>query len=131
MSKNSGQNSFQDWNNVVIGKKSIQTQLKEGTLKKEIVEKKGAAKNSQNLQPDNLRKIEKEEIGHLQTPSHSLSTQIQQARAAKKLTQDQLNNLCNFPKGTVASYEKGTIVTNPQHLQTMSRHLGIVLKKNA
>lgn len=132
MSKNFGDVSGQDWQEVKIGKKkSIDQMVREGTLKKEIVEKQGAAKNSQITTGADIsaRKMEEEEIGHHQTPSHNLSLQIQQARSSKKMTQTQLDALCNFPKGTVSSYERGTAIINSNHLQTMSRHLGVILKK--
>ncbi len=131
MSKHSNEKPTQDWTPVTIGKpKSVEQQLKAGTLVKDIKEKQGAAKNTQTVSDINARKLEQEEIGHHKVPSHSLQIQIQQARTAKKLTQDQLNTLCCFPKGTVASYENGKAIINSQQLQTMSKHLGVTLKKN-
>lgn len=131
MSKHSADKPVQDWNTTTISKpKSLQDQIRAGTATRVIKEKQGAAKNTQNSIDVNARKLEQEEIGHLPTPSHALSIQIQQARTAKKLTQDQLNTLCNFPKGTVGTYENGKAIINSQHLQTMSKHLGVILKKN-
>lgn len=132
--------SDQDWKPVVISKKTAPSkmsqkqlleQIKSGTVKKEIIEKQNGSKNTQHTSDIDPRTLEANEIGHHKTPSISLSTQIQQARIAKQLTQTQLNVLCNFPKGTVNSYESGKAIINSLELQTMSKHLGVTLKKNA
>lgn len=124
----------QDWATVNIGKSTktpLSQQIRNGTVKRDIVEKQGAAKNTQSSAEINARKLEENEIGHHPTPSHSLAIQIQQARTAKKMTQDQLNTACNFPKGTVSLYENGKAIVNNTQLQTMSKQLGVTLKKNA
>lgn len=138
--KTTTSNQNQDWKPVVLSKKKNPTnltqtelvkQLKTGAVTREIKEKQGGSKNTQYVSDINARKLEENEIGRHQKPSHNLSTQIQQARNAKNLTQTQLNALCNFPKGTVANYENGSAIINSMELQAMSKHLGVILKKNA
>lgn len=120
----------QDWKSVNVGSgPSVAKQLQQGTLKKAIVEKQGGSGNAQSASAVSAKKIEATEIGTLPTPSHDLSMQIQQARVAKKLTQVQLNQQCNFKKGTVADYECGKALRNPQELVMMSRVLGITLRE--
>ena len=140
MSKQTPNNIEQQWETVTIGKKVSTSQLSQqqllkqiqaGNVKKQIVEKQHAAKNTQHISDIDARKLETNEIGHHQTPSHNLSTQIQQARNAKNLTQTQLNLLCNFPKGTVNTYESGKAIINQNELNIMSKHLGVTLKKNS
>lgn len=122
----------QDWTPVVLTKpKSVEQQLRDGTATKIIKDKQGAAKNTQVTSDISAKKLEENEIGHHQTPSRTLAIQIQQARTAKKITQEQLNTACNFPKGTVTLYENGKAIINSSELQTMSKHLGVTLKKNA
>lgn len=122
--------SHQDWKPVVIGKgPSLQAQIANGTVKKDIIEKPNAAKNKQTTVDTDMRKIENTEIGHHVTSTHTLSQQIQQARTAKKLTQLQLNTACNFKKNTVADYEAGRAIVNSNELVAMSKVLGVTLKK--
>lgn len=133
-----GQPPSQDWTPVSINKavkpmtqQEVRVGVAKGALKKEIIGKEGAAKNTQIKSDIDARKIEESEIGHHQTPSHNLAIQIAQARNAKNFTQTQLNNLCNFPKGTVAGYENGKAIVDSVQLQAMSRQLGITLKKKS
>ncbi len=50
------------------------------------------------------------------------------ARLAKKLTQDQTDVLCSFPKHTIKGLEAGTLIPNHNHFCVISRTLGINLK---
>ena len=121
----------QDWKPVNVGNGgkgvSITKQIAEGKLTKTIVEKQHAAKNVQN--PVDSKKVENNEIGHIETADRSLSIQIQQARAAKKMTQQQLDTACNFPSKTVTGYENGKGAIVSEQLQKMSTVLGVRLEK--
>lgn len=75
-----------------------------------------------------VRKLENESV-KLATAPRDMGIAIQQARSAKKLTQDQLDQQCSFPKGTIKSYENGTAIVNGAQLQRINRVLGINLKK--
>ena len=46
------------------------------------------------------------------------------ARIAKKLTQEQLDQLCGFPKHSVREFEAGRRVPNGKEIGLISRHLG-------
>jgi ribosome-binding protein aMBF1 (putative translation factor) len=130
MSLNKNNKTIQDWEEVVFNKpKSIEKQIMEGKLVKEIVEKKGMSKNKQSSST-NVKKLDETEIGHHKTPSHNLSMLIQKARLSKKMTQISLDSMCNFSKGTVASYENGKAIIDCNQLQVMSRCLNIALNKN-
>jgi hypothetical protein len=52
------------------------------------------------------------------------------ARLAKKLTQDQTDVLCAFPKHTIKGLEAGTVIPNHNHFRVISRELGVNLKIN-
>ena len=130
MSKQQPFQFTQDWKPVQLSKpKSVAQGLKDGTLTKKIKEKEGAAKNTQTTTDISAAKLEENEIGRHKTSSRTLAMQIQQARLAKNLSQDDLNKKCNFPKGTVTSYENGKAIVNSTELRTMSTNLGINLKK--
>jgi ribosome-binding protein aMBF1 (putative translation factor) len=120
----------QDWTHVNVGRgTSIAKQLATGQLKKEIIAKSTVVKNKQTSTGMDARVIENTEIGTLPTATHDLAQQIQQARMAKKLTQVQLNQACNFTKGTVGDYESSRAIVNVTELQKMSKILGTILKK--
>jgi hypothetical protein len=52
------------------------------------------------------------------------------ARLAKKLTQDQADALCAFPKHTFKGLEAGSLVPNHNHFRVISRELQLNLKIN-
>ena len=52
------------------------------------------------------------------------------ARLAKKLTQDQADALCAFPKHTFKGLEAGSLVPNHNHFRIISRELQVNLKVN-
>jgi putative transcription factor len=112
-SKNTQNNNFahQDWEPVVLQKTAVQNKTPKYQPSEQAIRDK---------------KIENNEI-MLQTSSVTLRKQIQQARMAKALTQDQLNSQCNFPKGTVQRYENGSAIVNNAHISKMSRTLNVKL----
>ncbi len=55
-----------------------------------------------------IRKIENEDIRL--SSSGSIKTEIQKKRVEMKLTQEQLDNLCAFARGTIQKYENGSII---------------------
>jgi len=112
-SKNTKNSDFvhQDWEPVVLKKTATQNKT---------------SKFQPSEQSIRDKKIENNEI-MLQTSSITLRKQIQQARAAKALTQDQLNVQCNFPKGTIQRYENGSAIVNNAHVNKMSRILNVKL----
>jgi ribosome-binding protein aMBF1 (putative translation factor) len=123
----------QDWKPVTTGtKQSIDSQIRSGKLKKEIVAKDGAGQNKQLASSSDLdpRVIEANEIGTIPTPSKAVSDQIRDARVAKRWTQVELNQKCSFPPGTVRDYESGVATYKQQEIDKMSRVLGVVIKKN-
>jgi ribosome-binding protein aMBF1 (putative translation factor) len=112
-SKNTQNSNYahQDWDPVVLKKTTIQTKTPKFQPSEQAIRDK---------------KIENNEI-MLQTSTITLRKQIQQARTAKALTQDQLNAQCNFPKGTVQRYENGSAIVNNAHINKMSRILNVKL----
>lgn len=112
-SKNTQNDSFshQDWTQVVL-KKSIPAQKKSVT--------------PQSQEAIRANKIDNGEIT-IPTSSLVLQKQIQQARTAKGMTQNDLNVRCNFPKNTVQQYENGNAVVNMAHVSKMSKILGVKL----
>jgi ribosome-binding protein aMBF1 (putative translation factor) len=122
----------QDWNTTVLTKKlSTNDKIIKGILKKDIVEKKDACKNKQNITNDiDPKKLEENEIGTLPTPGMNLCKQISTARVDKKISQKDLDKKCNFVSGTVQKYENGTAIYHQHEIDKMSKMLGVTLKKN-
>jgi hypothetical protein len=79
---------------------------------------------------DDLRKLEAESV-KLVTPTLDMKLEIQRARVAKKMTQDQLDLACSFQKNTTKSYENGTAIVNGATLAKINRALGTNIKKPA
>jgi len=115
----------QDWNTVVIRGKSAP----KNKGKTETAMKFNGGKNRTDSEV-NVRKLESEEGGHLETVSRDLSLMIQQARLAKKLKQSDLAKQCSLPLDKIKNYENGQAQPNNQELQKMSKVLGVTLKKN-
>jgi len=119
----------QDWTPVILRREKTKEQKKrDGEVT--TYRNKNAGKNTQastytakNLADDDVPKVE-----HV---SHSLSVQIQQARAAKKMTQKELAQKINEKIDVVRDYENGKAIPNGAVLNKMNKALGVVLKKNA
>lgn len=118
----------QDWQTVSIGKKKtdaekIKEMLANGTATRDIVRK--TVQTGPNLQ--NLENTD--DIPKIVTSDLNLSKQIQQARCAKKWTQDDFAKKCCIQSSVIKAYEAGTAVVKVPELERMSKELGIVLKK--
>merc|ERR1711907_857001 len=74
---------------------------------------------------------EADEAGHIEKVSLDLRIKIQQARMAKKMTQDQVAKAINEKKQTVNEYESGKAVPNQQVLGKLERILGAKLRGGA
>lgn len=96
----------------------------------ETVTKFNAAKNKNVVSDVNAKKLETEEVGKIETVSHSLSLQIQKARLNKKMTQKELAKKLNIPLNTIQNYENGKGVPKGPELQKIGNILGVTLKKN-
>jgi len=127
----------QDWTPVDAGHgvkndpETIKKLTRLGKAKKEIIEKRNASKNPQQTSKSDLnpKKIEENEIWKVPTPTLKLSLQVQKARTAKKMTQEEVDKACNFPKYTTLGYENGKGIIDSKQLEKMSKILGVVLKK--
>lgn len=88
----------------------------------------GAANHS--LGPTNAKKLDEDEgnYKHREIP-HEFKKALMQARAAKKLTQKELAQLCNLPAGTIQEYESGKAVPEGAVISKLNRHLGVTLPK--
>jgi len=123
----------QDWKQVVITKKApraaASTASASGPAKKF-----SAGSNRQSGPLSDFKKIEESDITKLVTSTRDMGLTIQRARMAlsektgKSVLQTDLDNMCGFPRGTVASYENGTAIVNPLQTQKMSLILGVPIK---
>jgi putative transcription factor len=124
--------SYPDRKPVVLRKPITKEEaLKKGQF---VVEKKqglSVGGNKQSNTDINLRKIEESEDFRPSVVTFELAKQIQNARAAKKLTQKELASRCNVPVGTIQSYENTNTNTSfdTKVLQKLSAVLGVTLKK--
>jgi ribosome-binding protein aMBF1 (putative translation factor) len=101
----------QDWNNVVLHKKT------DTPLCKPI---------SQEQQRDIklLKKVENDELKHDKI-TIEIRTTIQQYRASQKWTQKDLANRCNLPVTVINEIESGKAIYNAQHINKIKRVLKI------
>lgn len=76
-----------------------------------------------------LKKIEDVEIAELPRPSREMAQKIQQARLEKKLTQKDVDRMCNFAPNTVSKYENCSCVIKQNELNILSRVLGISIRR--
>jgi ribosome-binding protein aMBF1 (putative translation factor) len=119
----------QDWKPVVLVKpKTKETELKKGNF---VTEKKFSAGTNKNNKSDILaRKLEDEEIPVIAKVSKKLADAISDGRRNKNLTRKELANLCNMKESDITLYETCKAIPRNDQLQLMSKHLGIVLRKN-
>jgi putative transcription factor len=119
----------QDWKPVVIVNKKVQQEEAILNGKTETIQKFDAGKNKQNENKNMLKIEEKVEEGDLHTASISknLRMTIQQERNKKKWTRKDLALKCNLPESIIADYENGKGVPNQQHINKISRALGVPL----
>jgi ribosome-binding protein aMBF1 (putative translation factor) len=105
----------QDWNNVVLKKRSNKPKSNEDAFRVakmsgetvDTVKKFNAGKNTSNAKQPviSARKLEADEEIALPKVSHNLALKIQQARLAAGLTQKELGNSINsFPLSNIFSY---------------------------
>lgn len=123
----------QDWQPVILSKKTTKPKTSSSGLQtggqKET--KFDAAKNRQTTQALSTAKLDVDEIGVIPKATPEMAKQIQRLRMAHtpKLTQVELDRLCNFPSGTVALYEKCDAIVKQDQLNKMSKHLGEQIRK--
>ena len=104
---------------------------KEGKATNETIKKFNAGTNKSANTGFNASKIEENaEEGdlHHKTVSYDLKLQIQRARQDKGMTQKELATKCNLAHNIIIDYESGKIIPNHNHLQMMSKVLGVTLK---
>lgn len=98
----------------------------------EIQKKNAGGKNQQNEKPlarkfeeDIKNPITAEVDFKINRVSPEVSKQLQQARVAKKMTQDQLAKQLSMDVGIIKSYENGTAIPNGQILAKIKRKLAM------
>ena len=121
----------QDWEPVVLRKtKTTKELVKEGSDKVNTVRRSTsnthaksvpAKKKDFDFDPANATKIA--------VSNHDLALAIQNARKDKSMTQQQLDNACNFAKNTTRDYENGTAVVSINQIVLMDRILGTKLPR--
>lgn len=129
--------SHQDWKSVTItglqSKKTLAEQIRTGEVKRDIVAKENGGKNSHVAKPV---VPDVDEIVVPPVTTRAVGDQIRDARNSetnkqnKKLTQRELDRLCNFSPGTVQTYENNTAIYSQQNIDRISKVLGVTIKKN-
>jgi len=97
--------------------------------KKTITERFGASGNKQNTSDVNYHKLDNEEIPKLNFSNKDIADQIQQSRIAKKLTRENLAQLCSLPLSTIRDYETQKAIINGNELAKIGKALGVIIKK--
>ena len=126
----------QDWTEVVVRKTQKQKLAGMSSAQQTAALKRAGAVATERKtghhtgESAHLRKLEEstETFSHA-TVDRALSQAIQQARIAKKLTQQQLATAINENARIIQSYENGQAIPNPQVLLKLDRALGTHLPR--
>lgn len=112
----------QDWKPVIFRKSKSQLQ-KEGKIKKEKVLN---TKRPNSKQCDvNFKKLDGDDVPPTKYVPKDIAKQIQQARTAKKMTQQDLANRLNVKKTIINDLESGKMILNKGFVNRVKRVLGI------
>ena len=109
----------QDWKPVVF---------KNPKAKKSLVQKKKVVKsnlNSNSITNVNAKKLDDAEDVKLQHIPKSIGKQIQQARNAQKITQQDLANRLSVKKSIINDLESGKMLKNNQFVNKVKRALNL------
>ena len=108
----------QDWKPVIFSKpkKSIVETKKTTVVKKNL--------NSNSISNVNIKKMEAEDVKVEYIPK-SIGKEIQQARTALKLSQQDLANRLSVKKNVINDLESGKMVKNNQFVSKVKRILNI------
>lgn len=108
-------NDFQDWEPKTLKKKTNNVDPNSSKTSR------SRAQMANDFDPENITKP----VMSTQTMAQA----IQSARTSKNLTQSQLDKACNLPKGTIQSYESNKAQYNAEHINKISRQLGVKLPR--
>ena len=106
--------SHQDWEPIILRPKYVQ--------KPQTEHKPQPVSNTLKVE----NKVDEGDLS-VNRVSHNVKLEIQKARLAKGLTQEQLANKCNMPVATVRSYENGTAIPLAHQLSKLRKVLGVPL----
>ena len=116
---------MQDWDPMILNKKLDS-------------KNNSRSNNSSNTKPKlsddahKLYKIEAEDdVQPIKKVSHTLKTQIQSARCAKKISQKDLANKINVQETVIKDYELGKAVPDVKIVNKIGKALGVTLKMNS
>jgi len=126
---NNNQNEQNNYNcdTITINKKT------KNTVKVDKLAKNNTTPNSttyfDSRKARKLEELHEEGDFTLERSSKKLQTSIINGRNTLKLNQEEFAKLCNIQVGILRSYERGTLVPTNEHLNIMSRKLGVTLTK--
>lgn len=118
--------THQDWNTVVISKKSKKSNNSSSSNKDN---------KSNTYHGPQMSKIQRKALDNdgspdrLPTIDRKISLNIQQARQAKNLTRKQLANIINQPVTVIAEYEDGKAIPKADVINKLEKALGKQLRK--
>ena len=113
----------QDWKPVIFRKSKSQLQ-KEGRVKKDKV-LSTKRPNSNSSTSANLRKLDGDDVEPTKYVPKDTAKLIQQARTAKKMTQQDLAHRLNVKKNVINDLESGKMVLNIGFVNKVKRILGV------
>lgn len=117
----------QDWNHVQFNKRNV------NTIKVDKNIKNNSTQNSTTyFDSRKAKKIEElHESGDfsLEKCSKKLQNSIIQGRNNLGLSQEDFAKLCSIQVNVIKSYERGTLVPTNEHINIMSKKLGVTLSK--
>jgi ribosome-binding protein aMBF1 (putative translation factor) len=116
----------QDWNPVIIGKKSYASALRSSTTSSTRV---APAPPKRSNEVFHLAKVEAAEAPvKMKTLSSESRQKIMAYRTLKQITQKQLDQACSFPANTMRELESGRLTPSTGQLNTLNRFVGGGLK---
>ena len=120
--------NHQDWTTVVMQGKA----KKKGITTSSAVLRTGnyEVKKKHNVDHAKFKLDNETETFEHKKVSHKLSVSIQQARAGKKWSRQELAQKLNVKASVITEYETGKAIPDNQILQKLSRVLGVTLKKS-
>jgi putative transcription factor len=130
----------QDWKPVVWTNPSLdQNALTESKKALHLIKKDGKVEIQTRIRPADAiqsqrsRKLDNNdslETYRHQSISHDFKIALQQARVAKKITQQQLAQLIQVSETTIKNYESGKGIPDPKLIDKLNRVLNTKLPKN-
>ena len=114
--------NHQDWKPVILRKTNTQLKKEEKVKKTTVLNPKGPNSKKTDI---NAKKLDSDEIQPIKFIPKETAKNIQQARIAKKITQQELANRLNVKKTIINDLESGKMILDKSFINKVEKKLGI------